>query len=74
MKQGKLEAAEMVFKKVRSTVQGQDSSVGRDSREQSGSPTALFGRESSPVVSNGLKLMWLIKSIYYRRSSHLLLK
>ena len=48
MKQGKLDAAEKVFKKVRSSVQVQE---GRESREQSNSPT-LLTRTDSPEVSN----------------------
>ena len=38
MKQGKLEAAENVFKKVRNAVQAQETSVGQSSREESNSP------------------------------------
>lgn len=52
MKQGKLEAAESVFKRVRSSVQLQESSIGRDSREQSASPTSILGRITPPLPVN----------------------
>ena len=49
IKQGKLEAAEKVFSKVRSTVQTLEPGGGV-SREHSASPTSLLGRDS-PTVS-----------------------
>ena len=60
MKQGKLEAAESIFKKVRTSVQAQESSIGRDSREHSSSPTSMIGRITPPLpVSGPLMIMAL---------------
>ena len=68
MKQGKLEAAESIFKKVRTSVQAQESSIGRDSREHSSSPTSMIGRITPPLpVSGPLMIMDSISVTGFRR-------
>lgn len=65
MKQGDVDAAERMFKRIRSSVQVQE---GRESREQSSSPTLLTRTESPEVqyIKMNSKLAFLLFVFFFR--------